>query len=79
MFVAVLSLDSRRIANNCADLIYCIKFRKDEESEEVQESLLFLFMNNCYAPFLMHKFVRVIVVRLISVRYVRVFKFISFL
>ena len=73
MFVAVLSLDSRRIADNRADLVYCIKFRKDEESEEVQESLLFLFMSHCYAPFLLHKFVRVVVVWFTSVCSIRVF------
>ena len=63
VFTAVLSLDSRRIANNHPDLLCCIRIKKDEENEEeTQESLLFLFMKNCYAPFLLHKVVRLVVV-----------------
>ena len=62
VFTAVLSLDSSRIASNRVDLVCCIRLGKDEENEEHQESLLFLFMKNCYAPFLLHKFVRLSVV-----------------
>ena len=62
VFTAVLSLDSKRIANNCPDLLCCVRVKKDEKNEEAQESLLFLFMKNCYAPFLLHKIVRLAVV-----------------
>ena len=59
----MLSLDSIRIANNRLDLLFCIRMKKDEENKETQESLLYLFMKNCYAPFLLHKIVRPVVVR----------------
>ena len=62
IFTAVLSLDSKRIADNRLDLLCCIRMKKDEENEETQESLLYLFMKNCYAPFLLHKIVRLVVV-----------------
>ena len=62
VFTAVLSLDSKRIANNRPDILCCIHLKKDEKNEETQESLLFLFMKNCYAPFLLHRVVRLAVV-----------------
>ena len=62
VFTSVLSLDSRRIANDRLDLFCCIRTKKDEEEKETQESLLYLFMKNCYAPFLLHKIVRATVV-----------------
>ena len=63
VFTAVLSLDSKRIADSRLDFICCVQLSRDEkESEENNESLLFLFMKNCYAPVLLHKFVRISVV-----------------
>ena len=63
VFTAILSLDSMRIANNRPDLFCCIRLRKEEDNEEPRGSLLYHFMESCYAPFLLHKTVRVTVVR----------------
>ena len=63
MFTAVLGLDSKRIASNRPDLICCVRLPKNkDDSKDNYESILFLFMNNCYAPFILHKYIRVLVV-----------------
>ena len=63
MFTAVLGLDSKRIASNRLDLICCVRLPQNEDNyEDNHESILLLFMKNCYAPFILNKYIRMIVV-----------------
>ena len=63
MFTAALGLDSKRIASNRPDIVCCVPLPKNEDDyEENHESILFLFMKNCYAPFILHKYMRMLVV-----------------
>ncbi|XP_065898214.1 NPC intracellular cholesterol transporter 1-like isoform X2 [Dysidea avara] len=67
VFTAVLGLDSKRIASNRPDLICCVRLPKNkDDSKDNYESILFLFMNNCYAPFILHKYIRVLVMYIFS-------------
>ncbi|XP_065898211.1 NPC intracellular cholesterol transporter 1-like isoform X1 [Dysidea avara] len=67
VFTAVLGLDSKRIASNRPDLICCVRLPKNEDDdEENHESSLFLFMSNCYAPFILHKYIRMLVMYIFS-------------
>ena len=62
MFTAVLGLESKRIASNRPDFVCCVHLPKNEDDSNNHESILFLFMDNCYAPIILHKYIRVLVV-----------------
>lgn len=59
-FVALLSLDARRQDSNRCELICCVKVGK-ERPNEPNEGFLLPFMRKYYAPVLLHRYTRVIV------------------
>ena len=70
VFIAFLSLDAKRQKEARYDILVCIKSKKSNvnnaESSENQ-SILFNFFNNIYAPFLMKDIVRFVVCCVFSV------------
>ena len=59
VFVAVLGLDSKRMAS------YYFNVRQlTEVKEDNHESILFWLIRRYYAPFLLHKYIRILVVSL---------------
>lgn len=60
-FVALLSLDARRQDNNRCELLCCIKVSK-KRPQKPHEGLLLPFMRKYYAPALLNRFVRILVV-----------------
>ncbi|XP_055914958.1 NPC intracellular cholesterol transporter 1 homolog 1b [Eupeodes corollae] len=65
-FVALMSLDERRFESGRFDLFCCIKSSKKPHHEE-DVSLLEKFFTNIYAPFLMTKIVKVMVLVIFTV------------
>uniref|UniRef100_A0AAQ5YKR8 SSD domain-containing protein n=1 Tax=Amphiprion ocellaris TaxID=80972 RepID=A0AAQ5YKR8_AMPOC len=59
-FVALMSLDARRQDSNRCELLCCVKVGK-ERSNKPNEGFLLPFMRKFYAPVLLHRFTRVIV------------------
>ena len=57
VFVVVLGLDSKRMAGFNFNGYQLTKTKKDNH-----ESILFLLMRKYYAPFLLHKYIRILVV-----------------
>jgi len=62
VFTAVVGLDSKMIVSNRPDFICCVRLPKSEDDSNNHKSILFLFMNNCYAPIILHKYIRMLVV-----------------
>lgn len=60
-FVALLSLDARRQDNNRCELLCCIQVKK-ERPKKSHEGLLLPIMRKYYAPALLNRFVRILVV-----------------
>lgn len=59
-FVSLLSLDSKRQAQNRFDICCFIRGKKSDQ-ESLRESLLYKFFKSLYVPFLMRRTVRIIV------------------
>ncbi|NP_001268305.1 NPC1-like intracellular cholesterol transporter 1 precursor [Mesocricetus auratus] len=62
-FVALLSLDSKRQEASRPDILCCLSPRKLPPPEQ-QEGLLLRFFRKIYAPFLLHRFIRPVVLLL---------------
>ena len=64
LFATVLSLDCKGIDINHLHQCKCVHSKNNEEykEEETNKNPLFPFMKNFYAPFLMNKYIRLIVV-----------------
>lgn len=60
-FVALLSLDARRQDNNRCELLCCIQVSK-QRPQKPHEGLLLPVMRKYYAPALLNRFVRILVV-----------------
>lgn len=60
-FVALLSLDARRQDNNRCELLCCIKVSK-QRPKKPNKGFLMPFMKKYYAPVLLHRYTRIIVV-----------------
>lgn len=60
-FVALLSLDARRQDNNSCELLCCVKV-STQRPNKPNEGLLLPFMRKYYAPVLLHRYTRIIVV-----------------
>lgn len=60
-FVSLLTLDTRRQENNRFDICCFIQGSKKEVAPEQQEGLLYTFFKSIYVPFIMNKFIRVLV------------------
>lgn len=63
-FVALLSLDARRQDSNRCELVCCVRVSK-ERPKKPHEGLLLPFMRKYYAPALLNRFVRVLVVNVL--------------
>ncbi|XP_070819944.1 NPC1-like intracellular cholesterol transporter 1 [Chaetodon trifascialis] len=61
-FVALLSLDARRQDNNRCELLCCVKVSTQRSKKN--KGFLLPFMKKYYAPFLLHRYTRVIVMLL---------------
>uniref|UniRef100_A0A4W6FRC6 NPC1 like intracellular cholesterol transporter 1 n=1 Tax=Lates calcarifer TaxID=8187 RepID=A0A4W6FRC6_LATCA len=59
-FVALLSLDARRQDNNRCELLCCVSV-STQRPNKPNEGFLLPFMRKCYAPVLLHRFTRIIV------------------
>ncbi|XP_022607456.1 Niemann-Pick C1-like protein 1 [Seriola dumerili] len=59
-FVALLSLDARRQDNNHCELLCCVKV-STQRPNKPNEGFLLPFMRKYYAPVLLHRFTRIIV------------------
>ncbi|XP_028269116.1 NPC1-like intracellular cholesterol transporter 1 [Parambassis ranga] len=59
-FVALLSLDARRQDNNRCELLCCVKV-STQRPNKPNEGLLLPFMRKYYAPVLLHRYTRIIV------------------
>ena len=64
-FVALMSLDAKRHANNRCDVFCCIKKPKSNLGVE-QDGLLYCTMKNYFAPALLSQYVRPVVVSGVS-------------
>lgn len=62
-FVALLSLDCRRQDSNRCELLCCIKVSR-QHPKEPNEGFLLPFMRKYYAPALLNRYSRIIVVRI---------------
>uniref|UniRef100_A0A669C7F4 NPC1 like intracellular cholesterol transporter 1 n=1 Tax=Oreochromis niloticus TaxID=8128 RepID=A0A669C7F4_ORENI len=60
-FVALLSLDARRQDNNRCELLCCIKVSK-QRPKKPNKGFLMPFMKKYYAPVLLHRYTRIIVI-----------------
>lgn len=63
-FVALLSLDARRQDSNRCELLCCVSV-STQRPNEPNEGFLRPFMRKYYAPVLLNRYTRVIVVRLL--------------
>ncbi|EDV22560.1 uncharacterized protein TRIADDRAFT_28666, partial [Trichoplax adhaerens] len=59
-FVALLCLDTKRENNNRYDVLCCVKSRRENNLN--QGGVLYKFFSNYFAPFLLNKFVKTLVV-----------------
>lgn len=64
-FVALLSLDVRRQDSNRCDLFCCVTV-PNKRPDKPSEGFLLPFMRKYYAPVLLNRYVRVIVVKLLK-------------
>lgn len=64
-FVALLSLDARRQDSNRCELVCCVKVSK-KRPEKPNEGFLLPLMRKYYAPVLLNRYTRIIVVRLLT-------------
>lgn len=64
-FVALLSLDARRQDNNRCELFCCVT-TSTERPNKPNEGFLLPFMRKYYAPVLLHRYTRIIVVKLLT-------------
>lgn len=62
-FVALLSLDARRQDNNRCELFCCVKV-STRRPKKPNEGFLLPFMRKYYAPVLLNRYTRIIVVKL---------------
>lgn len=62
-FVALLSLDCKRQDSNRCELLCCIKVSRQRRNKP-NEGLLLPFMKKYYAPALLNRYSRIIVVKL---------------
>lgn len=60
-FVALLSLDARRQDNNRCEVLCCVKV-STQRPKKPNEGFLMPFMKKYYAPVLLHRYTRIIVV-----------------
>lgn len=61
-FVALLSLDCRRQDNNRCELLCCVKVSRPRPNKS-NEGFLLPFMRKYYAPVLLHRYTRILVVK----------------
>jgi len=61
VFVALLTLDARRVESNRLDCFPCVSV-KAEEPPEYEEGFLDRFVSKHYAPFLMRPYVKIVVI-----------------
>ena len=68
VFLAFLSLDTKRQREARYDILVCLKSKKSGANEELNESqsVLYNFFNNIYAPWLMKDIVRYVVLVIFS-------------
>lgn len=68
VFLACLSLDAKRQREARYDILVCLKSKKSGVNEELDEnqSMLYNFFNNIYAPWLMKDIVRYVVLVIFS-------------
>jgi len=68
VFLAFLSLDAKRQKEARYDILVCIKSKKSNTKDDLNEnnSMLYNFFNNIYAPFLMQDVVRYVVLVIFS-------------
>lgn len=62
-FVALLSLDCRRQDSNRCELVSCIKVSKPRPNKP-NEGILMPFMRKYYAPALLNRYSRILVVKI---------------
>lgn len=65
-FVALLSLDARRQDSNRCDLLCCVTV-STKRPDKPNEGFLLPFMRKYYAPVLLNRYIRLIVVKLLNI------------